>query len=164
MAMLESGEAASIIALATRFHVDHSYAARTLRLASLAPGIVEMVVRGHEPHGLTLGRLMSVRSQPLRLIMIQRALRVPGKELRQVLIGPFPLLGAKLIVHRPPLQASASGLAKRTRNENAVPRRPTARDSRLSHCQSAMLRLPHPFPQRLAITPSTATHSAQSSH
>ena len=56
--MLESGEANSISALATRFHVDHSYVARTLRLASLAPDIVEAVVRGDEPEGLTLGRLM----------------------------------------------------------------------------------------------------------
>ena len=56
--LLESGEANSISALATRFHVDHSYVARTLRLASLAPDIVESIVRGDEPDGLTLGRLM----------------------------------------------------------------------------------------------------------
>jgi len=56
--MLESGEVESIVALATRFHVDHSYVARTLRLASLAPDIVEAIVRGDEPDGLTLGRLM----------------------------------------------------------------------------------------------------------
>ena len=57
-AMLESGEATSIGDLATRFHVDHSYVARTLRLASLAPDIVESIVRGDEPTGLTLNRLM----------------------------------------------------------------------------------------------------------
>ena len=44
--------------MAGRFHVDHSYVARTLRLASLAPDIVEAIVRGDEPDGLTLGRLM----------------------------------------------------------------------------------------------------------
>jgi len=43
---LESGEAKSIGTLATRFSVDHSYVARTLRLASLAPDIVEAIVRG----------------------------------------------------------------------------------------------------------------------
>ena len=32
--------------------------ARTLRLASLAPDIVEAIVRGDEPDGLTLERLM----------------------------------------------------------------------------------------------------------
>ncbi|HOI55613.1 MAG TPA: hypothetical protein PLP01_10220 [Phycisphaerae bacterium] len=57
-AMLESGEVASINVLATRFHVDHSYVARTLRLASLAPETVEMILDGDEPDGLTLGRLM----------------------------------------------------------------------------------------------------------
>lgn len=57
-ALLEAGEVDSISALATRFHVDHSYVARTLRLACLAPDIVEAIVRGDEPDGLTLGRLM----------------------------------------------------------------------------------------------------------
>ena len=57
-AMLESGEVASISALATRFHVDHSYVARTLRVASLAPDLVEMIVEGNEPSGLSLRRLM----------------------------------------------------------------------------------------------------------
>jgi len=62
--MLESGEVASISAMATRFHVDHSYVARTLRLASLAPDIVEMIVEGNEPGGLSLQRLM--RGFPIR--------------------------------------------------------------------------------------------------
>ena len=44
--------------MATRFHVDHSYVARTLQLASLAPDIVEMVVEGNAPNGLSLRRLM----------------------------------------------------------------------------------------------------------
>jgi hypothetical protein len=57
-AMLESGEAVSISDLATRFHVDHSYVARTLRLATLAPDIVEKILSGNEPDGLTLARLM----------------------------------------------------------------------------------------------------------
>ena len=56
--LLESGEVASIIALATRFHVDHSYVARTLRLASLAPDIVEMIIAGDEPSDLFLRHLM----------------------------------------------------------------------------------------------------------
>lgn len=56
--LLESGEVKSISTLASRFHVDHSYVARTLRLASLAPDIVEAIVLGEEPEGLTLDRLM----------------------------------------------------------------------------------------------------------
>ena len=49
---------------AIRFHADHSYVARTVRLASLAPDIVEAIVRGDEPDGLTTRRLM--RPWPLR--------------------------------------------------------------------------------------------------
>jgi hypothetical protein len=56
--LLDSGEVNSISALATRFHVDHSYVARTLRLASLAPDLVEMIVEGNEPNSLSLRRLM----------------------------------------------------------------------------------------------------------
>lgn len=55
--LLESGEVGSISTLATRFHVDHSYVARTLRLASLAPAIVEMILAGKEPDSLSLRRL-----------------------------------------------------------------------------------------------------------
>ncbi|HOI55610.1 MAG TPA: hypothetical protein PLP01_10205 [Phycisphaerae bacterium] len=68
--LLESGEVKSIGALATRFHVDHSYVARTIRLASLAPDIVEAIVRGDESEGLTLDRLM--KPWPVRWDM-QRA-------------------------------------------------------------------------------------------
>jgi hypothetical protein len=56
--------AASSSALATRFHVDHSYLARTFRLASLTPDIAEMIVEGNEPSGLSLRRLM--RGFPIR--------------------------------------------------------------------------------------------------
>ena len=49
---------------ATRFHVDHSYVARTLRLASLAPAIVEMILAGKEPDSLSLRRL--ARGFPIR--------------------------------------------------------------------------------------------------
>jgi len=57
-ALLDSGEVNSSGALATRFHVDHSYVARTLRLASLAPDIVEAILDGKKPNGLSLNRLM----------------------------------------------------------------------------------------------------------
>ena len=56
--MLESGDVESISALAARFGVDHSYAARTLRLASLAPDIVEAIVWANELDGVSLARLM----------------------------------------------------------------------------------------------------------
>jgi len=47
--LLDSGELKSISSLASRFHVDHSYVARTLRLASLSPAIVELILAGKEP-------------------------------------------------------------------------------------------------------------------
>jgi hypothetical protein len=56
-ALLDSGEVKSISALAGRFHVDHSYVARTIKLANLSPKIVEMIVEGREPDGLSLRRL-----------------------------------------------------------------------------------------------------------
>ena len=61
--MLESGRAESISALAERFGVDRSYVGRILRLALLAPDIVEAIARGDEPSGLSLERL--VKAQPL---------------------------------------------------------------------------------------------------
>ena len=57
-AMLDAGEVSSINALASRFHVDNSYVARILRLASLAPDLVEMIANGNEPNGLSLRQLM----------------------------------------------------------------------------------------------------------
>ncbi len=57
-ALLDSGELSSIGSLAARFHVDHSYVARTLRLASLAPDLVELIVEGNEPNSLSVRRLM----------------------------------------------------------------------------------------------------------
>lgn len=59
-AMLDAGEVSSINALATRFRVDRSYVARILRLASLAPDLVEMIANGDEPNGLSLRQLMKV--------------------------------------------------------------------------------------------------------
>ena len=44
------------------FHVDCSYAARILRLASLVLDIVEVIPRGDKPDGLMLGRLMNLFS------------------------------------------------------------------------------------------------------
>lgn len=52
--LLDSGELRSISALASRFDVDHSYVARTLRLAGLSPEIVEMILAGKEPDSLSL--------------------------------------------------------------------------------------------------------------
>lgn len=48
---------AGIEDLAQALGVDRSYAGRLLRLTSLAPDIVEAILRGDEPDGLSLRKL-----------------------------------------------------------------------------------------------------------
>ncbi|MEO5350634.1 MAG: hypothetical protein H7836_13455 [Magnetococcus sp. YQC-3] len=48
----------SVQELAAKENIDPSYLARHLRLAFLAPDIVEAVLFGEHPEGLTLGMLM----------------------------------------------------------------------------------------------------------
>ena len=55
--MIESGEAVSNSDLGRRLRIDQSFIARTIRLAALAPDIVEAILSGQEPAGLSLGRL-----------------------------------------------------------------------------------------------------------
>ena len=54
---LESGEYGSIEDLARAKKVDRSYAGRLLRLTSLAPEIVEALLAGQGPEGLSLRQL-----------------------------------------------------------------------------------------------------------
>lgn len=54
---LESGKYASIDDLAQALKVDRTYVSRMLRLTSLAPDIVESILQGNEPNGLSLSRL-----------------------------------------------------------------------------------------------------------
>jgi 16S rRNA U516 pseudouridylate synthase RsuA-like enzyme len=56
-ALLEQGRYRSIRALAQELGVDNSYVARLLRLSLLAPDIVEAVLDGAEPGGLSLQKL-----------------------------------------------------------------------------------------------------------
>lgn len=51
---IESGQAKSNSDLARKLKLDQSYVARIIRLASLAPDIVEAVLDGREPEGLSL--------------------------------------------------------------------------------------------------------------
>jgi len=55
--MLDAGEVASAEALAQRIGVDASYVRRLLRLACLAPAVVEAVLDGCSPDGLSLATL-----------------------------------------------------------------------------------------------------------
>jgi len=58
--LLESGRYASIRELALDAGVDNSYMARVLRLTLLAPDIVEAILDGTEPDGLSLARLVNL--------------------------------------------------------------------------------------------------------
>ncbi len=55
--VLESGQVSSISDLAMNLDVDNSYVARILKLATLAPDIVEAILNGEEPPGLSLAKL-----------------------------------------------------------------------------------------------------------
>lgn len=57
MSIIESGQYASVAEMAAAMGMDMSYVARILRLSMLAPDIVEAIMRGDEPSGLSLGRL-----------------------------------------------------------------------------------------------------------
>ena len=61
--LLDSGRYASVTGLAEAMGVDRSYVGRIMRLALLAPDIVEAIVRGDEPSGLSLERL--VKGMPM---------------------------------------------------------------------------------------------------
>ena len=52
--MIESGQVKSNSDLARKLKMDQSYIARTIRLASLAPSIIEAILDGQEPSGMSL--------------------------------------------------------------------------------------------------------------
>ncbi len=55
--LIDSGRYSSIAELAEALGVDRCYVRRILNLATLAPDIVEAIVTGREPSGLSLERL-----------------------------------------------------------------------------------------------------------
>jgi hypothetical protein len=55
--LIESGRVKSIAALARALNVDGSYAARILKLTTLAPDIIQAILNGEEPDGLSLAKL-----------------------------------------------------------------------------------------------------------
>ena len=64
---LESGEYPSFEGLAHAVGVDRTYVGRMLSLTGLAPDIIEAILRGDEPDGLSLEKLrksLSVRCHP----------------------------------------------------------------------------------------------------
>ncbi len=57
--MLDRGEVRSVDELALRLHLGPTYVARTLRLTAVAPKLVESILAGDEPDGLSLRKLAS---------------------------------------------------------------------------------------------------------
>ena len=55
--MIETGKAESNSDLARKLKLDQSYVARTIRLTSLAPDLVEAILDGQEPDDLSLRSL-----------------------------------------------------------------------------------------------------------
>ena len=58
--LIESGRYASVAEMAAAMGMDASYVARILRLSLLAPDIAESIMRGDEPSGLSLARLLDI--------------------------------------------------------------------------------------------------------
>ncbi len=56
--LIDTGEFGSVTELAEALDVDRSYVGRVMRLALLAPDIVESIVSGREPSGLSLEKLV----------------------------------------------------------------------------------------------------------
>jgi len=61
--LIDEGRYASTTELAEALKLDRSYVSRILRLTLLAPDIIETILRGDEPSGLSLARL--VKEVPL---------------------------------------------------------------------------------------------------
>ena len=60
---IESGAVSSVADLAKALDMDNSYVVRILKLTTLAPDIIEAILNGEEPSGLSLARL--IRTFPL---------------------------------------------------------------------------------------------------
>ena len=61
--MIESGAVGSVSELARHLDMDNSYMVRILKLTTLAPDIIEAILNGEEPSGLSLARL--IRTFPM---------------------------------------------------------------------------------------------------
>jgi hypothetical protein len=57
--MIDSGEVAGVEAIAAQHRMGRTYIARILGLATLAPETVEAVLKGNEPSGLSMRKLLA---------------------------------------------------------------------------------------------------------
>ena len=56
--LIESGRYSNVTALASALDVDRAYVRRMVRLTLLAPDIVEAILQGREPSGMSLATLV----------------------------------------------------------------------------------------------------------
>jgi hypothetical protein len=56
--ILETGQVKSISEIAPNLEVDSPYVTRILKQTTLAPDIVEVIIKGDEPDGLSLAKLI----------------------------------------------------------------------------------------------------------
>ena len=75
--LIDQGRYRSVTELAAALGVDRSYVGRILRLTLLAPDIIELIVAGREPSGLSLERL--VKAMPVEWEEQRRGLRVASR-------------------------------------------------------------------------------------
>jgi len=75
-AVLESGRFQSIAELAQTLHMDNSYVARLLNLTLLAPDIIQAILDGREPSGVSLEKL--TKNLPLDWAEQRAALGFPA--------------------------------------------------------------------------------------
>ena len=75
--MIDSGEVPGVEAIAAQHRMERTYIARILGLATLAPDIVEAALKGNEPSGMSVRKLLNGRL-PIRWDQ-QRAQLAPGQ-------------------------------------------------------------------------------------
>jgi site-specific DNA recombinase len=62
---LQAGQVSSVTEIATAENLAGSYITRVLRIAYLAPDIIEAIVAGKEPPELTANRLVRLKNLPV---------------------------------------------------------------------------------------------------
>jgi len=70
--LLDEGGFTSIRQMATRLGIAHPYVARVMRLTLLAPDIIEAILDGNEPDGLSLERLR----RPMPMLWEEQTARI----------------------------------------------------------------------------------------
>ena len=76
--MLQEGGFQTLEEIANAEKINPSYVSRVLRMTLLAPEIVETILAGKQPEGLTMARAM----QPFPAIWVEQTSSIHGKSIR----------------------------------------------------------------------------------